>query len=708
MRCFPARLAVISAHLRKGTEVIPFRFAVRFLGAAAFCALIATSLPHVAVGAASSGPAAGAKVLDLAADLDPTCKACDDFYQFATGGWEKNNPIPPGHASWGALAQLADQNRAVLTSILEDAAKNTSAPAGSDTQKLGTFYRACMNEDAIEKAGTTPIDPLIAAINAVSSTPALIAEVGKLHAVGVNGGLNFSADADTKDSSKQIAALGLGGMGLPDRDYYLKDGDRLVAIRKAYHTYVATQLANLGETQAAADSDADNIIALETAIAKATPPREELRDPAATYHPTPVAQLASMAPHIPWTTYFAAYDPPKFDIVDVSVPSYVKGYDALVGSTPLPTWKAYLRYKVADAYATALPKRFADAAFAFRSTTLAGVKEQLPRSERCTAATDASLRDVLGRAYVEKAFPPAAKARALALVNNLQSVLHDDIGQLDWMSAPTKTKAQEKLAAFTKKIGYPDKWVDFSSVTVTDSYANDVTAVRKFQSTRNISRIGKPTDRTLFGMTPPTVNAYYSPQDNEIVFPAGILQPPFFNPSADDAVNYGAIGAVIGHEMTHGFDDQGRQFDAKGDLSDWWTPADAAAFKKRAQCIVDEYTALEPLPGVHANGVNLQGEAIADLGGLTIAYKAFERTPQAKEHKSIDGYTPEQRFFLAYAQVWRGSQTDAAIRQAALTDPHPNPRLRVIGTLSNMPEFRAAFHCAAGTAMVRKESCQIW
>ncbi|HEX3549834.1 MAG TPA: M13 family metallopeptidase [Candidatus Elarobacter sp.] len=686
----------------------PLRFAVRFLGATAFCALVVTSIPHLTAGASPGSPAAQAKVLDLAADLDPTCKACDDFYQFATGGWIKNHPIPPGHASWGALAELSDQNRAVLTSILEDAAKNTGAPAGSDTQKLGSFYRACMDEAAIEKAGTAPIDPLLTEINGVTSTQALVGEIGKLHAVGVNGGLNFGSDADTKDSSKQIAALGLGGTGLPDRDYYLKDTERFAAIRKAYHGYVATQLVNLGETQAAADTDADNIIALETAIAKATPPREELRDPAATYHPTPVAQLASLAPHVAWTTYFAAYNAPKFDTVDVAVPSYVKGYDELLASTPLPTWKAYLRYKIADAYASALPKRFGDAQFAFRSTTLAGVKEQLPRSQRCTGATDASLRDVLGRAYVEKTFSPAAKARALALVNNLQSVLHDDMGQLDWMSAPTRVKAQEKLAAFTKKIGYPDKWVDFSSVTVTDSYANDVTAVRKFQTARNIARIGKPTDRGDFGMTPPTVNAYYNPSGNEIVFPAGILQPPFFNPNADDAVNYGAIGAVIGHEMTHGFDDQGRQFDGNGNLSNWWTPADAAAFKKRAQCIVDEYSSLEPLPGVHANGVNLQGEAIADLGGLTIAYKAFERTPQAKAHKAIDGYTPEQRFFLAFAQVWRGAQTEAAIRQAALTDPHPNPRLRVIGTLSNMPEFREAFHCAAGTPMVRKESCQIW
>jgi len=681
---------------------------VRLLGVVALTALVVTSLPHLAIGAPAGGPAAGAKVLDLA-NIDPTCKARDDFYQFAVGGWLKNNPIPPGHAAWGASSELSDENRAVLTSILEGAAKVTNAPLGSDTQKLGSFYRACMDEAGIEKAGTAPIDPWLAGINGVSSIPTLVDEVGKLHQVGVNGGLTFGSDADTKDSSKQIAAISLGGTGLPDRDYYLNQSPRFAAIRAAYRTYVATQLVNLGEPQVTAETDADNVIALETAIAKATPPREDMRDPAATYHPTPVADLPKLAPHIPWTAYFATYKAPSFAIVDVGIPAYVTAYDGLLASTPLSTWKAYLRYKVADAYASALPKRFADAYFAFRGTTLTGVKEQLPRAQRCTAATDASLRDVLGKVYVEKAFPPAAKARAQALVDNLQGVLHDDIATLDWMSAATKTRAQEKLAAFTKKIGYPDKWVDFSALTVTDGpYANNVTAVRRFQTTRNIARIGTVTDRSLFGMTPPTVNAYYSPSDNEIVFPAGILQPPFFNANADDAVNYGAIGAVIGHEMTHGFDDQGRQFDAKGNLSDWWTAADTAAFKKRAQCIVDEYSALEPLPGVHAKGTNLQGEAIADLGGLTIAYKAFERTPQAKAHKMIDGYTPEQRFFLAYAQVWRGSQTEASIRQAALTDPHPNPRLRVIGTLSNMPEFRAAFHCVAGEKMVRAESCQIW
>ena len=686
----------------------PIRLGVRLLGAVALAALVATSLPKLAIGSTAGGAAANAKVLDLAS-LDHTCKPCDDFYQFAVGGWIKNNPIPPGRASWGAGAELSEQNRTVLTSILEEAAKNTTAPAGSDVQKLGSFYRACMDEAGIEKAGTGPIDPMLAGINGVSSIPTLVTEIGLLQQAGVSGGPTFTSDSDTKDSSKQIASLGLGGLGLPDRDYYLKDTDRYKTIRAAYRTYVATQLTNVGEAQPAAESDADAIIALETAIAKATPTREEMRDPAATYHPTPVAKLASIAPHVPWTSYFATFKAPSFTTIDVNVPTYVTAYDGLLASTPLPVWKAYLRYKVADSFAASLPKKFVDASFAFRSTTLSGVKEQLPRSVRCTVAADASLRDVLGKVYVEKAFPPAAKARALALVENLQGVLRDDIGTLDWMSASTKKRAVEKLNAFTKKIGYPDKWVDFSALSVTDGpYANDVMAVRRFESARNIARLGKPTDRSLFGMTPPTVNAYYNPSNNEIVFPAGILQPPFFNPNADDAVNYGAIGAVIGHEMTHGFDDHGKQFDAQGNLRDWWTPDDSKNFANRAQCIVDEYSSLEPIPGVRDNGKLVQGEAIADLGGLTIAYKAFERTPQAKAHKLIDGYTPEQRFFRSYAQVWRAAQTEAEIRQRATTDPHPNPKLRVIGTLSNMPEFQAAFKCAATDKMVRKNACRIW
>ncbi|MEA2784879.1 MAG: putative endopeptidase [Candidatus Eremiobacteraeota bacterium] len=686
----------------------PFRLAIRTLGAVALTALIATSLPNALTGARAAAPVANAPAIDTA-NFDPTCKPCDDFYQFATGGWSKRTTLPAGHSRWGGFDEVAERNRDELHTILEAAAKVTDAPAGSDTQKLGSFYRACMDTGAIEKAGTTPLTALLAAVDAAHDVPSLATTIATLQRGGVDGGVPFSVRPDTKDSSKQIAALSFGGLGLPDRDYYFNEDVRATAIRTAYKTYVATQLQNLGDDAAKAATEADGVIALETALAKATPKRADLRDPYKLYNPTPVDKLAALAPHVPWTPFFATYGAPAFATVNVSVPPYLTAYDEQLATTPVATWKTYLRYHVADAYAGSLPKRFEDASHAFRSGVLLGTKEQLPRWQRCTSATDAALRDVLGKAYVGAAFPPAAKARAQQLVANLQAVLHDDIGTLAWMSAPTQTRAREKLAAFTKKIGYPDKWEDFSTLQVGNGpYASNVLAVRRWNSARTIARIGTATDRARWGMTPPTVNAYYNPSNNEIVFPAGILSPPFFNATADDAVNYGAIGMVIGHEMTHGFDDQGRQYDPKGNLNDWWQPSDTAAFKTKAQCIVDEYDAFEPAPGAHENGRLVQGEAVADLGGLTIAYRAFERTPQAKAHELIDGYTPEQRFFLAYAQVWRSIATEGYIRQIAATNEHPWDKYRVLGTLSNMPEFQAAFKCAATDKMVRKDRCQIW
>jgi len=594
----------------------PIRLMVRALGAAALTALVMTSLPHT--GARAAGPAVQSAPAIDTANFDPTCKPCDDFYQFATGGWSKSHPLPAGRARWGGFDELAQRNRDELHAILDEDAKLTNAPPGSDAQKLGAFYRACMDEDAIEKAGTAP-----------------------------------------------IAALSLGGLGLPDRDYYFNDGDRAEKIRAAYHAYVAPQLQNLGDEPAKAQTEATAVMALETALAKATPKRADMRDPYKLYNPTPVAKLPALAPYVPWAAYFAAFGAPSFDTVIVSVPAYVTAYDEQLSTAPLSTWKSYLRFKLADAYSGALPKRFEDAGFAFRNGVLLGVNEQLPRWQRCTTATDASLRDVLGKAYVAAAFPPTAKTRAKALVDNLQATLREDIGTLDWMTPATQERAREKLAAFTKKIAYPDRWEDYSKVEIVNGapYAADVLTIRRWNGDRAITRIGTPTDRSRWNMTPPTVNAYYNPSNNEIVFPAGILGPPFFNATADDAVNYGAIGAVIGHEMTHGFDDQGRQFDAQGNLRDWWQPSDAAAFKVKAQCIVDEFDAFEPAPGAHENGRLVQGEAIADLGGLTIAYKAFEKTPD---------------------------------------------RFRDLGTLSNMPEFQSAFRCAATDAMVRKNRCQIW
>jgi putative endopeptidase len=643
------------------------------------------------------------------ANLDPTCKACDDFYQFATGGWTKTHPIPAGYPAWGSFSVLNEANRNVLHEILEAAAKDTSAPAGSNEQKIGAYYRACMDEAGIEAAGLTPVQPELDRINAMTDAKSIVDEMARLGYRGVGNPLPFGSSSDLKDSTKQIADVSFGGLGLPDRDMYFPTDDRGKTVLAEYHKYVATLLGLDGDPDAQMTADGDAVVALETTLATAIPKRADLRDPQATYHIKSTVELAALAPDVDWNGYYATYKAPPFATLQVDLPDYVKVVDAQLAATPLPVWKHYLTVRLLDTYARSLPKRFSDASFHFHSTVLYGVATEIDRWKRCSSATNAALGEALGQVYVEKVFPPAAKTRALELVKNLHAVLHDDITTLAWMSPPTRKQAEIKLAAITKKIGYPDHWRSYAKYDVTDGpYATNGINGAMFETDYQVAMIGKPTDRSLWGMTPPTVNAYYDPSNNEIVFPAGILAPPFFSFSNDDAVNYGAIGAVIGHETTHGFDDQGRQFDAAGNFRDWWTPQDAVNFKGRAQCIVDQFSGYEPAEGVHIQGKLVQGEAIADLGGLTIAYKAFERTPEARAHKMIDGYTPEQRFFLAYAQVWETNETPQAARQQALTNEHPDAKYRVIGTLSDMPAFRAAFHCVAGDKMVRKDSCQIW
>ena len=682
----------------------PIRIAVRALGAAALSALVATSLPVLA--ARADAPPATGPALDLA-NLDRTCRACDDFFQYATGGWQKSHTIPAGFAEYGAFGEVYEHNLSALHGILDDAAK-TGAAASSDTGRIGTYYAACNDQAAIEKNGIAPLKPELDRIAALATTNGIVDEMGRLARIGVDTGLSLSSETDQLDSAKTIASINYGGLGMPDRDYYLAAQN--AAIRTAYKTYLVTQLSNLGESANDAGTHADAIIALETVLAKATPPNADLRDPKATYHPMGVAQLNALAPHVAWTSFLAGYGENGLTSVDVNLPQFEKALDEELAAVPIDVWKAYFRTHLVTSFARALPKAFDDASFAFYSTALRGVKQQMPRWKRCVAATDAALPDPLGKAYVAKEFSPSAKARALNMVDNLQRTLHDDIATLPWMSPATRREAETKLAAYTKKIGYPDTWIDYSPVVLTpgDAYAADVIATREYATTLDLAKIGKPTNRALWGMSPPTVNAYYNPQNNEIVFPAGILQPPFFNATADDAVIYGAIGAVIGHEMTHGFDDQGRQFDAQGNFRDWWTAADAKAFAARAQCIVDEFNGFEVAPGVHENGRLIQGEAIADLGGTTIAYKAFMKTAQYKAHKKIDGLTPEQRFFISYAQAWRELLTPQSAKQAVLVDPHPENKFRLIGTLSNMPEFRRAFACAANDKMVRAHACQIW
>jgi putative endopeptidase len=684
---------------------------VRLAGALALVALFATSFqPAAGVKAATSVAAEFPKPgIDLA-NLDTTCKACDDFWQFATGGWQKHNPIPAGYASWGSFSILAQDNQNVLHDILDGAAADTKAAPGSPTGKVGAFYRSCMNESGIEAAGLTPLKPEFDRIAAIANKDGVMTEFARFQRIGVNTPINIASQPDSKNSSIQIADVGFGGLGLPDRDFYFRDDEKSQTVRKQYAAYITQMLVLAGDDATAAASETDAIVALETALAKATPSRAALRDPDLTEHPTTFANLATTAPNINWSSYASALGtPPIAGKMNVDLPDFIKVASDLVTQTPTGTWKAYLRYHLLDGYAATLPKNVVDANFAFRSTQLFGVKDQLPRWKRCAAATDRALGDDLGQVYVSKVFPPVAKQRIVKLVDNLQGVLHDDIKTLSWMSAPTKARAEIKLAALLKKVGYPNKWRDYSALQVGNvPYATNAMSSRTFNVLDNLKRIGKPTDRTLWGITMATVNAYYNPTNNEVVFPAGILAPPFFSAQNDDAVNYGATGAVIGHEMTHGFDDQGRRYDEKGNLTDWWQPSDTTNFNARAQCIIDQFNGYVVSGDVHINGKLVTGEAIADLGGLTIAYKAFERTAQAKTHKKIDGYTPEQRFFLAYANVWANNERDEAARQQALTNEHPDNKYRLIGTLSNMPEFRKAFACAATDKMVRANACQIW
>jgi len=596
----------------------------------------------------------------------------------------------------------------VLRGILDAAAADAATTTDPDRARVGIFYGACNDRAAIEAGGLQALQPELDRIGAISSGGTLVAEIARLDRLGIDNGLGFGSEADTRDSSKTIAGIGFGGLGMPDRDYYLTA--RNAAIRVAYGRYLRLQLANLGEDTATAARHARAIIRLETTLARATPADADLRDPLATYHPMPVARLASIAPHIPWQPFLASFGQAHLQSADLNLPKFTAVLDHEIAATPLDTWQAVLRTHLVTAWAMALPLRFDAAEFSFYSRTLQGTRVQLPRVKRCVAATDRQLGDPLGKLYVAKAFPPAAKTRAILLVNTLQRALHDDIATLAWMSPPTRSEAERKLAAYIKKIGYPDKWIDFSSVTfsATDPYLIDLMKTSAFAAQRDLDRIGKPTDRTLWGMTPPTVNAYYNSSNNEIVFPAGILQPPFFDARADDALIYGGIGAIIGHEMTHGFDDQGRQFDAHGNLRDWWTASDAMHFKRRAQCIIDQFNGYSIEKGVHENGRLVTGEAIADLGGATIAYRAFEQTAQFKGQRKIDGYTPQQRFFLSYAQAWRGLITPEFARELALSDPHPDDRFRLIGTVGNMPAFRAAFACPMNAPMVRRDRCEIW
>jgi putative endopeptidase len=645
------------------------------------------------------------------ANLDRSVSACTDFYEFANGGWIKSHPVPPAYSVWGSFAELQENNQSNLLAILKDASANGDKQASADLRKLATYYSSCMDSTGAERAGYTPIEGELNRIAAINNRNQLEAEVARLHSIGVPAVFGFGSQQDAKNSTQVIAGIRQGGLSLPDREYYLSQDKRYSDIRANYVDHVAKMFQLVGESQAQSTTDAQRVIALETALAKPARTRVELRDPNRNYNKMTAAELAQLAPRFDWPRFFTGEGAANVSTINVQNPEFLKAVDSLMSTTALADWKAYLRWRVLDIAAPTLSSAFVNEDFRFGST-LSGAKEQLPRDKRCARATDQGLRDALGQAYVAKYFSPAAKARALEMVNNLQSVFHDRLQTLGWMTDTTRGMATGKLAAFNKKIGYPDKWRDYTTLTIKPGpFYNNAMAVRQYERRRDLAKIGQPLDRTDWGMTPPTVNAYYSPSFNEIVFPAGIMQPPFFDPNADDAVNYGGMGAVIGHEMTHGFDDQGAQFDAQGNLRNWWTTSDLDKFKKGTGLVSSQYDAYTVLDSVHVNGKLTLGENLADLGGLSIAYAALEKALAQKGRPPlIDGFTPEQRFFLAWAQIWRSNSTAEALRLRINTDPHSPARWRTNGPLSNMPEFAAAWGCKPGDAMVRPDSVRpvIW
>jgi putative endopeptidase len=644
--------------------------------------------------------------------MDETASACNDFYQYANGTWLKATEIPAAFSSWGSFNILAENNRKTLHEILEESSKNTKAKTGTTEQKIGDFYASCTDEAKREAEGAKPLAPYLARIDKVKDVKGLEAEIAYFHREGLPVLFGFGSGPDFKNSSMNIGNAGQGGLSLPNKDYYTKTDDNSKQLRDKFVQHVTAMFQLLGDAPDVAAKNAQTVMAIETRLAQNSRGPVELRDPTTQYHIMTVADLDKLTPHFTWEDYYGSLGLPKNLQINMAHPEFFQTTDKMLVEVPVADWKTYLRWNLVNATASALSSKFETQNFEFYGKALSGRKEQYPVWRRCVSSADANLGEALGQVYVGRAFTPEAKQRMQTMVNNLIAAFNDRLTKADWMNDDTRKAAIAKLAAFKQKIGYPDKWIDYSRLNVSrDSYAANVIRASEFAQTRDFNKIGKPIDLTEWGMTPPTVNAYNNPFRNEIVFPAGILQPPFFNPEADDAINYGGIGAVIGHEITHGYDDQGAKFDLSGNLKDWWSPADLKNFEGRSNCIVQQFDAFQVEPGLNMTGKLVSGESIADLGGLTVAYTAFQKSLQGKPRPAdIDGFTPEQRFFLGWAQVWAEKYTPEAARLQAQSDPHPLSRFRVNGPLSNMPEFASAFQCKAGDAMVRpeKDRCQIW
>ncbi len=644
-------------------------------------------------------------------DLDRSVNPCTDFFEFANGAWRAQNPIPASMLRWSRRWQAGENAKEQLRAILDEVSAKASWPRGSVEQLVGDHYAACMDEPRANQLGVAPVRPLLDEIANLPDIAGVVRVIGRFHELAIPVPFGLAASPDSHQPSQVIADVYAAGLGLPDRDYYVKAEPRFKEAREKYRSHMMRMLELAGETRKDARSDAEAVLALETKLAQAQLDNVALRDPKQTDHKTGFVALTELCTMFDWPAYFAAAKLPRAAL-NVQQPQYLRAVDRLLQEEPLPAWKAYLRWHLMHAAASYLGAPVVEEDFAFFGKYLGGAAEMKPRWKRCAESTDALLGEALGRKYVERYFPPEAKARVQEMVKNLLLAMGDTIRDLDWMGPLTKKKALEKLATFNPKIGYPDRWKDYSGVVVRrDALWPNVVAAQEWNVRDERARIGKPVDRGRWGLTPPTSDAYYNPLLNEIVFPAGILQPPAFDLHATDAVNYGAIGVVIGHEISHGFDDQGAQYDARGRLANWWTAEDLKKFQERGQCVVDQFEGYLIEPGIHHNGRLVLGESIGDLAGARIAYRAFQRSLEGPpKAPPLDGFTPEQQFFIAWGQFRGDAIRPEAQRLMVQSDPHPVAKFRVIGPLSNLPEFQKAFDCPADAPMVRPpaQRCEVW
>ena len=687
------------------------RFAVLSSSGLALIVLLAAAPAFSQNAPPSENTARELRVFD-AGLVDKSIDPCENFYRYSCNGWFKRNPLPPDQISYGRFTELYELNRLHLRQILEDASKPDSNRTPNE-QKIGDEYASCMDTAAVNKAGIAPLQPEMDRIAALKSSAELPALLGHLHNIGVNAFFGMGSNQDFADSSQVISFYGAGGLGLPERDYYFRTDPKSIEQRKQYVDHVRKMFVLAGEADAQASKDADTVMAIETRLAKASLTITELRDPQNLNHPTDVAAMSKMLTHFNLNNYVQAAHAPASGKANDMEPKFFAEFNAILSDTPLDQIRTYLRWHLLHAYAgTSMPEAFEAENWNFYAHILNGAEKQQERWKRCTSRVDRELGEALGQVYVAKYFPPEAKQHALEMTLAIEQAMNKDIDSLDWMSPATKIQAKEKLKTVMNKIGYPDKWRDYSTLNITrgDPLGNQE-RVHEFNQKRDLAKIGKPVDKGEWYMSPPTVNAYYSSQENNVNFPAGYFQPPFFSDKEDDAANYGDMGSTIGHELTHGFDDEGRQYDKDGNLKDWWTKDDESKFTQKAQCMVDQYDAIEAVPGVHLNGKLTLGENLADLGGLWLAWEAWQDKAQAAHldmAAKTDGYTAEQRFWIAYAQQWCTDTRPEQLRSQAQANPHAPDEYRTNSILQDLPEFAKSFSCKPSDKMVSAKPCRVW